>query len=982
MQEPLRGNQQESGNGSSLDLDMDDLDNFELSLPSALPSNNDLMLIDFDEEEEKASTLLEVVENFSLSVPAVSEVLKADRAMYDDEESTELDFLDDLDADLDSGKLLDTNKVQLTEALDLVRKQMILLELDERRSLIAADLPSAEGDLAKVITEAINTYTEFQQEPGYRKAIGTALIQSLNMDNAAAWKIFNEDPFIASRRTNMDRYLKNKAKEVILILCENLKGLSNHDKSRSAEQRYASIRMYRSLYTDLINQSKSLDTALLSDTASEFVSIVKKITLHEQGYSFTCAECSQETKVTDSQSPVRFIIKEDLNDKQGTFSAILLPMRCDCGAINLLSRDQLSLLSTAMDARMINVVQSWLGSDLPVTDLKRVVLWGAPRSLFKEALPTVFEVETTPSIQSGESTVNKELMYHWYLETVETLKAIKASYAPPSNPVDDNNSLSKEEMLQKIFQDSSEITRNFCLQFNTDYESIFREALVSIIDYIKENRALVSEFDYDYIPLQEAVYLMENYLKLGDKSVIDSYAASLQKNIKAPGQDWETDIEKLTRYFSDAKQRHDSLKSRYASEDIVSTLMRCSSVFRFIPLLSKKADFSSEGEFLCNPSLRSCIFLIADQMVLNFLSSKIKVWVLSKAKEKYLTKLGTARVLSERTGTYEKFKEKGRELLSNAIAGSLLSLPSLEETVSPVSLVTLDKATDSDNLFEDLMSAVNNVDYFLFAKSIVSFRDPQVNESLIVSLSGTPYLYKRARAIITANAKGCSDFMDSIEKSGLKGSVAYYVYHYGDQFSVEEIEEEVGENYPMWKASYCLVRNKGEKFRDFLRRSSGTLSRSDSTLPSKNGDSFDSLGSDVIVIAALSLFYSKAVRNYIDNRTNYLTVDLINFLRVTGVQNVYKVLDVTRKPSDGDTMYSKLDKEIEDEETRRQKIVLNNFMYVLFSETSEIDVSREDDGESSVYMQVLANPSILEPYLPLLGEVGDLLDDRFGIRGL
>ena len=638
--------------------------------------------------------------------------------------------------------------LDIREAMEIYQKQLDVLEKDERKFLISEGADIKNEELAKAVIERIDSYPDFKVDPTYRKTIGSAIVRA-ELDSSQAIKFFNESPELRSKNTNNDIALKAKAREFILSACDNLRTFISVGRNSKSEYRNANLKLFKTLFSDLMEETRQLGDEL-DNSQSALIKRAKSIKLGANSYKFTCAACNHETEVQGRKSPVTFLVREKTDNSDNMFYGVLGKMKCaSCGELNMLNQEVLKMLNEYIALKMSSVVDAWIYSNRTITSLKKVFVWDAPNSLIEDAYPDIFQVETQEedTVEIGKVDLSNT-MRRWYEETRQALSMVKSrkfvstsvpTFITPEAGVAD-------EHLDTI----RDIVYLFCEKFSLDYDVVFEYALSSVMAYFEERPSLMALFNFDSLCLEESSSLLLNYFNpQGPTDKWDEYAKVIAKSIaikedtSIPTEEFNQSVIDRLQYF---RQSYQTQKQMFDSGVLLKSLNKSIAMLRFIPLINKNFDTERYAGVLINDQLRKTLFMIANQVILFHLSDQISEWVQSRHRTKQIVGIDTLNVLTDKAADHSKFVEKAKTVISSATQiahrqGSTVTFEDVATNTHFVSLVNLSPVADVDNIFEELVSAIENKDYYLFCKSVLMLATEEGMRTLVMPLASISEVY-------------------------------------------------------------------------------------------------------------------------------------------------------------------------------------------------------------------------------------------------
>nr|AQQ75340.1 hypothetical protein [uncultured bacterium] len=184
--------------------------------------------------------------------------------------------------------------------------------------------------------------------------------------------------------------------------------------------------------------------------------------------------------------------------------------------------------------------------------------------------------------------------------------------------------------------------------------------------------------------------------------------------------------------------------------------------------------------------------------------------------------------------------------------------------------------------------------------------------------------------------------------------VDYYVYHYGDQFTAQEIIDSSNEIHGYSKESFYIEREEGETFGNYLKRLRATKFDEKDCLYDKDLGKFRAMNGYIPALYGVFEFFHH-IGNLKDNvKTNLLMNDLLYFSYFYGKKYMLEMLGFVNLPLvDNDTSIRRIS-DFGDPEKHRIEFILDNLVYpgldfnVIASGSDEevsrvLDVLKEDE---------------------------------------
>lgn len=695
---------------------------------------------------------------------------------------------------------------------------------------------------------------------------------------------------------------------------------------------------------------------------------VRHIVEEPDGTTFVCGNCGEVSH--SDRDFVTLVVHQNLDDQDAYLKVFPKGCTCDhCGKMNVISDAEHVRLSGKLNDEYKRSLRSWFSASTPKTSQSVNAIRYRPEvSRYPTIYPALFEERvSTEMVDVQDKAKDFFKLNSWYEEFKDLLKSMDKV----SNVTNGGTVVSKDGVTtvkhDDLFKELRPLVKLYCKMFNEDFYRLYTNAVNTLLLYIQDNPTLhVSlgpELLYDY----EMSSIYRNYLNedLGDDTE-DVYVSILRQI----GEGSDDSSYFATHGQEAAKQRIEELIVK--RESMIDTVIRSQrekaiqSLDTTYPLIRVLAINS-----VAAPNSESLKYLLSDERVVQWIDRSALMMMVGRLapkafelwngksipeyKNKSLFNKASTKPLVERLTTAAKKYMTYFNSLGKKPPGSLVVM-----AYDFLSVHTFNREMVSATY--ELRDAFVNRDLFKFYSGIEILR----HHSLSVSHSLSPLA-----ELVKKYSDQASEFFSSRKPSSPKD---YFTFHYGDQFSEQEIDKYLESNPSplLAKKAYILKRIESENFTEYLTRlADSTLENSEAKYVDPHSMFFLENYGYIPSILFASEYLRVSVQLGEAGKPAIFMGDLIYHSTVPGSYYMHKLLGVPT-PSRDMYEFSPVLKATDPVKSRLDYILSD----IVFPSRS-VNLIRGFDENQNIFTLMLEEPDLVEPCLSLMGDFGGLVNEYY-----
>ncbi len=544
------------------------------------------------------------------------------------------------------------------------------------------------------------------------------------------------------------------------------------------------------------------------------VSYIRSIQVNSEQEVMICGNCGESTVL--EEGAFRLVVS-DGEFRRGEFIT-LLPNACVCAScnhLNIFTVKEFVLMNSDINGRYEDVLQRWGKGTDRLAESSNIVGYNPPREFLPTLYPDVYQAiagsEIIEEVEVREEGFN---LHSWFEETKRFVAILgtRRLRIKPTTEYDDSKGAYDYDGKDHADKMRS-LTLHFCNMFKYDYNELRNRAIAGLLGYIEENSKLASVLDLDMVSYREGLSYHAAYFdaELDELERLNLYRA-MNRTIGVSNVDevGTATVEEELRKLVTATGKEATLAAE-CREHVINQLDRLVELYRFVPLrTNSNFNIDSLLGVLADNRVRGWVERVADLMVLHHLNDDITdYW-------------GTLHLLVPGTGS------KMKKLKHSDFIGRTRNNKTIGDLLLAYSNYFKGKGAASNPLGmrEDMLS--NNPAVISFADAVNTLRlSIESNDyyNFCFAVKELNKIHNTARSfsgiiefIKSAEAE-CVSFCNKQELNSSGNAVLdYYIYHYGDLFTVEEITAASADLISKSKKSFRLAREEGETFSAYLRR--------------------------------------------------------------------------------------------------------------------------------------------------------------------
>jgi hypothetical protein len=633
------------------------------------------------------------------------------------------------------------------------------------------------------------------------------------------------------------RHRLHLEKAVIQLIAE-YKGIVQRNKTLTGITESLSKQLV-ARHADILREDISfmLKCAKESEDAIPTVYVDKVFTFSNK-IEYVCGNCGELQ--SDNRDFVRMLIHDSLGSPKKHVQVFPSAKVCaSCEHANILTYDEHDRISLIYNIRYDQLLSDWVAKSRPKLSISTNIITYIPaKDEFPKCLNYLysesFEVEEDEAEEQGED--NRSLLNSWYESTLGLIKQLTPSESSNRNAVRHfKGELGIDSGV--VYNAMETLGRMYCNVFNENYEVLRRNAVRTVISFIKDNPAMVQSLSLEKEYNLELLLKYREYMAMPlDSDYNDIYELMCPLlGVKFEGLDTDGvyDQEKrnqvnleLEKAFEDIELELEQF--RKARSKAIASLKLISQLYRFMPIKQISIDDLEEVRgVVADPEVTSWIMETSALMVINKVAPKVlEYWKVHKIdpygsatqgfKNKSMFNERTKKMFSELVETMlKRYQAVYRQM------GATSPLPFIEEFFS----MGVQDLSILGNL-HDVRRALETRDYYTLCYSMRGLKET---------------FHPRARAF-----RWFKEFLNKygeesdrfIEENGTDTITKFYLYHYSDLFDREEIEAGCAELTVRVKKYYRLRKLEDETFLQYVSRLEASEYDSKEAIRSADGQRF------------------------------------------------------------------------------------------------------------------------------------------------
>jgi hypothetical protein len=582
-----------------------------------------------------------------------------------------------------------------------------------------------------------------------------------------------------------------KSPEMLKLVTEIEKISMNFKKYMSDNASSKRVLRDKTLSSDTIMASIENDLKELMFNSYDAV-YVSKVGVSSEGYSFSCGKCNEVSQTETGFLNV--VVHEHLGgDKGALMNVFPRACKCDyCGTPNILTHLEHNKISAQLNLKYRDDLSKWFS----VTPSRRItadenVIEYTPEAIALSVLcPEVFYLTSMPVEELEEDRTDPEEVHKWFLETEKLLHSLR-SLEPKTSGGYVAGTTSVVPNREDQFLEIEAVCRGLSKSYNHDFEGLMTKASSSVLLYLKSKPLLLSLFSLqpEWILLRSMCYSTYDLNSLAADTI-----ANMMKSIGVvPAKTKKANIVKLKEVIQESSVKLEEGKSPVLEETLNELLPLAHS----IPLLNvSEIDVNSFEELLADPVTSEWIRKASLVIVLNILSKEYRHLWETKAICKYKFKS----LFSDRAKTA---LTKRLDLLTKALAKEFYPFADDFKVFRGKYTCATYWTVEALQILDDLEYSLERLDVYKFHETVKRF------QSVAIPDQASPLVKLRSEILKS------TEFLSQNSPEDLLG---YFVFHYGSQFTQEEISSSLGELPGRLKAENYYLREEGESFSDYYKR--------------------------------------------------------------------------------------------------------------------------------------------------------------------
>lgn len=676
-----------------------------------------------------------------------------------------------------------------------------------------------------------------------------------------------------------------------------------------------------------------------------YVSWIRK---RKGGTQYCCGNCEHINE--SKEGFFKILVSERAYASKDHVILFPLDRFCEkCGKLNIVTFAEHQSLGKQLNSEFYESLSNWKRSTRKLTHYGNVMDVEFDKAYYHRLNNHLFKQDDELVVADTKvPEASTDSVYGWYLETLEFVKFLKAGRE--DYVLEEAPEISKVENLRNL-------VKIYCNMFGEDYENIRKYSINTILTYLSSNPSLSNQLNPTYVYLEECYsmmkgYLVANDLSLKDKLTIYEYLAVM---VGVP-----FDAEKLDEVEEGLKVQLDkseyNLKIAKEQYDIaLESLDSLAVLFGYLPVeYSNLRDMDEYALMLSDPRVSEWVDKVSLLMIINHLSENIKGYWSTKSQGKAVNILVFKDKIKK---TYDAdikalIKAYGREFIVDKSEDVLL------RGVKDFLGASFSSPAVFDPVYR-MRKAFSSLDYFTFCVSVLDLHK---------KLEHSSNAFSTLKSLLSVTLEEAKDFLSKHD-----GALGYYLYHYGNQFSEEEIKAGMKDTAGFSKPLFYIKRTEGETFSEYIKRLSSPSLDDSLKIPDPDAEKFRELGGYIPAVYG-AFEYFKFVRTMGAKAKDIVIMnDMVYNSQILGDKFVNRFLAISPLPLDFEDVDIRYDK---------QKIRIEFILQHLVYQSKDWNFAiRGDDEEVTLEGEILEDLEAAMEQFKHLPEFGEEVYEYYSGRG-
>lgn len=683
------------------------------------------------------------------------------------------------------------------------------------------------------------------------------------------------------------------------------------------------------------------------------VSYVKWVKVLRDHTEYCCGNC--EHLNTTVQGFFKIIISERSFVRENIMLFPMAKICQSCGHLNIFTSMEHQSMNAHFNAKYEDLLSDWKRNQHKLSSFGNMIAYDVGKDVMPAVKPEVYVKDSEVVVEAvDELTYDAYMMHQWYLETKDVIR--KISKRPTVNKpvvkvVEGRRTYDEQDFRDRIRY----VTRLYCNMFREDYGFLHTNSLNSLLLYLKDNPTLYNSLTKDAVYKLESLSLCAGYLDSDlDDTDWDNVFRLLHKDLNIPYEsplvDGVMDLEKKREIEARVREELQDVASNIEASSrrqaqAVDSLQSLSILFRHVDIKQNvQVNASDCNGVLLNEGIKEWLEHVSDLMILTKLSPEIldfwKTLSEGKVKNKPVAdmKRKTKTIKEIVTALFKDYRKEYQALEDDA-QGNLVPSPQLYiDDMLSVGFTNMNLLSS----IYSLKTSIETIDYYTFSSAVVELHDKFFEES---------QAFAGFRKFLSEAYPDCKKLQDELQANSTGNNVLdYYLYHYGDMFTLDEIKDSRDLHMSV-KPSFKLAREQGETFSNYLKRLRTTKVHEVTIERDKDAAKIREYSGYYPSIYGVFEYYRYYSANRDRARIKTLMNDLVYYSYFFGTKYMLRFLGLVPLPLEEWDTSQDFDGAIVDVQDYRFRFILDNLIY----RSLDYNVVASGDGDEDEGLTDWAN---------------------------